>query len=523
MADTTKRDRQELPEPINTIWNALNSLPIAVGVIIILAILSAIGTLIPQEHLAQPPMGMTFDQMLIERFGLERFNLIDKLGLTHIYFTPYFFTLMLWLSVSAVVCTVRRIRNTYKQYVEPRVHRTARYFTSNNQAIVVEDTVPNAVEALKHQLHKEHFRTLEESDGESTNIYADKGYIQRWAVALIHVSVIILILGAVYGKIYGTEGYIRMPDGATKTLALDFARGKHRLVGPLVKAIPEHSYELKQKEFRIDYDRRIDLDDMLAELPEDMQFFYRHFVKDFVSELTISRNGQTVSREVKVNHPIRLGKLVLYQSGYQQLGYMVVDLNGVENEYALPTNMPFVITEDGPVRWEQAQAAGITSGRIFHVGSVKGGDLYVQGELTGKIGPMAVLEVMKRSGGEVSTDHVLITPDKAYEDTLDDLPVSIRMSEKMDNYSDFSYKLDPGIPVLYFGWILLTVGIFVSMYVGFTRAWFLVKDGRVFMLATGRGGITGAREMYLRWRDAVAKETPGERSEDDGKPAGGVI
>jgi len=503
MADTnTTEQKNELPEPINTLWTWLNSLPIAVGVIIVLTILSAIGTVIPQEHLAQPPMGMTFDGMLIERFGAQRYELIQKLGLTHIYFTPYFFALMLWLSVSAAVCTTRRIKTTIKQFNAPRVQHSRKFFANNKQAVVIEQTGSDAEQQLTSHLSKTGFRTKLEQEEGVTHIYADKGYIQRWAVAAIHVSVIILILGGVYGKIFGTEGYIRMPDGETKILTLDFSKGKHRIVKPLVDRIPKQSYELKQKEFRIDYDQRI-RDENQSHMPEDAQFFERHFVKQFISELTISRDGQSVKREVSVNHPIRLGKLVMYQSGYQQLGYMSVTREGEENEYPLPTNMPFVVTADGPVRWEQAQAAGITSGRIFHTRSVKGGDLYIGGELSGVIGPMCLLEVMKREGTDVSSQMHLITPDKAYEEVIDGVPLSIKMSTRMDNFSDFSYKLDPGIPVLYFGWILLTVGIFASMYIGFTRAWFRIEAGRVFMLSSGRGGVTAARELYLRWRDAI--------------------
>ena len=87
MAQQEQTQGAPLPDPFTLLWRWLNSLPIAIGVMLALAVLSALGTVIPQEHLAQPPAGMTFDAMLIERFGTARAGLVKTLGLHHIYFT----------------------------------------------------------------------------------------------------------------------------------------------------------------------------------------------------------------------------------------------------------------------------------------------------------------------------------------------------------------------------------------------------------------------------------------------------
>ncbi len=58
----------KLPEPFESIMAALNSLPVAIVVMLLLTILSALGTMIPQEHLARP-QGMTLEQMYAQKFG----------------------------------------------------------------------------------------------------------------------------------------------------------------------------------------------------------------------------------------------------------------------------------------------------------------------------------------------------------------------------------------------------------------------------------------------------------------------
>jgi len=497
------QQKQELPEPLNTIWKWLNSLPVAVGVIIVLAILSALGTIIPQEHLAQPPMGLSLEQMYIERFGAQKYGIIKQLGLTHIYFTPYFFVLLLWLSISAVVCTTTRIKNTFQAYSRPRIKHTPRFYGNAKQAVVLDNATPDATVKLEADLKARRYRVKTETDGDAVNIYADRGYVQRWAIAAIHVSVIILLAGAVYGKIFGTEGFVRMADNSTQTLRLDFMHGKHRLVAPLVSRLPVHEYELNQDSFRIDYDKRIELPSMFASVEPELQDYYRYFVKDYVSNLTVSRNGRSVSGEVKVNHPVRLGKLNIYQSGYQQRGYMLIEQNGEETEYPLPSGLWFVIGPNGPMTPEQAMSAGVMVAEAFFAEPLKAGTLYVGGEPQGEIGPMTILRTARMEDGAASQGR-LLTPDDTQQITIDGQPAVLRLSAKLENYSDFSYKLDPGIPALYFGWILMTVAITLAMYIPFGKVNLRVEPNRTFALVSGRG-IESAKQEYTRWRELLGK------------------
>ncbi|MDQ3023928.1 MAG: hypothetical protein M3R04_06040, partial [bacterium] len=57
------------PGPLELLWRALNSLPVAIFVMLALTLLSGLGTLIPQEHLAPQPPGMDFDAFMVQRYG----------------------------------------------------------------------------------------------------------------------------------------------------------------------------------------------------------------------------------------------------------------------------------------------------------------------------------------------------------------------------------------------------------------------------------------------------------------------
>jgi cytochrome c biogenesis protein len=528
MANAPARQRK-LPEPFHSLWEALNSLPIAIVVMLLLAILSALGTVIPQEHLARPAPGQTMEMMYFERFGVETYYtiplgkaalniptskhaLIESLGLKHIYFTPYFFVLLVWLSVSAIVCNITRFKRTVRQWREPTVVRGPKFFGGDKRSLEVEGLGPNAAAAVEQSFRRQGYRVVKKDEDGATHIYADKGFLKRWALVLLHFSILVLIFGGCYGKIYGVESYVRMADGEEKDLTLNLHEGKLEMVHWLLDRVPPLTFHLDQDHFRIDYDKKIKLPAMLEEmlasgmLSEDRVEYERYFVKDFVSQLTVSREGRSKTQEVKVNHPIKLDKLVLYQSGYVQEGYLNVEIDGESREYRFVPNVWMALGPNGLVPAENAMSMGGSgqySDHAFILMQVKAGDLYVGGEKQGYLGPMSIVEMADMTTGQQFAGR-LISPDQGFETEIGGTPVSVTMSTRVDDYSDFSYKRDPGIPILYFGWIAMIVGVSLAMYIPFSQAWVRISGSDAHILLTGRGGREDAAKLASQWNDILS-------------------
>lgn len=530
MATDVARQRR-LPEPLHSLWEALNSLPVAIVVMLLLAILSALGTVIPQEHLARPQPGQTMEQMYNARFGqatyyhlslgnatlnvpTSKHAWIKSLGLQHIYFTPYFFLLLVWLSVSAIVCNIMRFKRTVRQWKDPTIVRGANFFKNNKRSLEVEGMTSGAEKAIIDNFHHRGFRVFtEEQDGE-THIYADRGFLKRWALVLLHFSILVLLFGGVYGKIYGVESYVRMADKESKDLTLDLYKGKLPLVKPLLDKVKPLTFHLDQDHFRIDYDKKLELPTMLMKahesgmLSDDDLEYERYFVKDFVSQLKVSRNGHSVTQEVKVNHPIKLDRLNLYQSGYVQVGYLRVVIDGKADDYMFVPNTWVVIGPTGLVDVDQLMSMNADmsqySSDAFILKQVKAGDLYVEGKKDGYLGPMSIVNIANMQTGQTLGTQ-LITPDKGFDTTIDGKPVHVTMSTRVDDYSDFSYKRDPGIPILYFGWIAMIVGVTLAMYVPFTQIWIRVTGETAHLLMSGRGGIEDAHKLTSQWNDILNK------------------
>jgi cytochrome c biogenesis protein ResB len=529
------------PGPFELLWRALNSLPVAIFVMLALALLSALGTLIPQQHLNPQPVGMTYAEFLTSRYGAQRYELLHLLGFDRIYFTWYFNALLIWLAVSAVICNIVRWRTTLRLWKTPVVRRGARFFaadkrswqfaaasdtgTSAQGAVTQSDalaaaTPDEAVRAIAADLQQLGYRLrIEQEDtGEgarAVTLYADRGFAKKWALVLLHVALLILLAGGFYGAAVGVKGSIRIAEGETKTLTIDVAAGKYAWVQGWLQRLPKVTYELHEHNFRIDYGRKLLLESQYDNVPAELKEYFWYYVHDYISDLEVTRvfadgrRGKPRRGDVIVNHPLVYDKLVLYQSGYDQRGYLsVTDASGKSRElrlpdplysaetwYALtpdevvvrnPNNMQWVVPIDQGDNYalrpvEQSNVSPL----MFQVAqNVKSGDLYRHGEPVGKVSPMAIL-TLAAAGAPMEMGSLLLTDKTGFETMLGGQPVHVRLSAKTDDYSVFEYKRDPGSPVLFLGWLLLVAGIALTMYVPFTQLWLRAEPGSLAVLAIG--------------------------------------
>jgi cytochrome c biogenesis protein ResB len=554
--------------PFDLLWRALNSLPVAIFVMLALTLLSALGTLVPQEHLNPQPPGLSFAEFLTQRYGEEKFRVLHTLGFDHIYFTWYFNTLLTWLAVSAVICNIVRWRTTWRLWRTPTVRRGARFFLADKRSYIFSAggagtfvregrqtgvsappldagragatptveasalgnaTADEVATALEEDLRQLGYRVRREDDTRAeagaTTLYADKGFAKKWALVGLHVAILILLYGGFYGRAVGLNGDVRLRDGEQQTLTLDVTKGKYKWIQPVLQKLPKLSYGLHQHKFRIDWGRKLVLETELLKntaSAADLREYYWYYVNDYVSDLEVShdwhgplRKGrQTIRREVKVNHPLVINKLVVYQSGYEQHGYLLVSNGGQEKELRIPDALFgketwYGLTADGIVLWHperrrwfipiddgdevrmQFVEPGAVGQLAFMVAeNVKSGDLYKHHKKVGHIGPMAIFTLRPRDSMDPNAQGSLLltnerSPQHSFDVQVGRQTYNVRLSPKVEDYSVFAYKRDPGSPVLFTGWLLLVAGIALTMYVPFTQVWVRAEPGSLSMLALG--------------------------------------
>ncbi len=486
--------------PFNFLWKWLNSLPIAIYVMLLLAALNALGTVLPQEHLVGGMSELPIDQQYIQKYGQQRWEIIRMLGLHHIYFTPVFFISLVWLCVSATICNITRYKRTMREWKTPAVTRGPGFYKADRRSMEIAEPAAGSATEIAGLLENEGFRLRQETDDKGAQcIYGDRGFMQRWGMMVLHVAVLVLLFGGIYGSIFGNKGNVRMADGESKTLTLNLAAGKHPLVRWFLEKFPDRSYNLSQDRFRIDYGRKLVLPTVLQndeEFSADFQEYSHFFVKDYVSTLTAERNGVVVSREVIVNHPLVIDKLMLFQSGYEQNGFLAMDLQGAVTEELVPAEMWLSIVPDasGNPALARAEDNGGMSDKVFLLEKVKAGDLYIDGEKREFLGPLTVAHVQNLMTGELS--DMIIDTEQGFPMSFSGKPMLVRLSDRIQNFSIFSYKRDPGMPTLYIGWILMIIGIGVALYIPFHKVHVRIEGERAMFVVTGGrgGGLKGLKK-----------------------------
>ena len=94
----------------NPLLNFFSSVHVAVVILILLATISIIGTVLQQENIGDVGDNLRLYQQFFGDAGRAQraFDISEKIGFFNLYHTWYFYTLLLLLSTSLIVCSLRR-------------------------------------------------------------------------------------------------------------------------------------------------------------------------------------------------------------------------------------------------------------------------------------------------------------------------------------------------------------------------------------------------------------------------------
>ena len=271
-------------DPFTKIWKFFASVRLTIVLLLTLAATSIIGTLIPQN---QPPSDY------VNAFGAFLYRLFDVLGLFDLYHSWWFQTLMLMLAVNVLVCSIERLSATWQiifdRYPKFNISRFRRLRQQE------EFTADGSAEQLKtryQSIISRHFRfqRVEETQ-KGFAIFGEKGRWTRIGVYIVHLSVILMLVGAVIGSIFGFEGYVNIAEGdSVQSIRL-------RNSGHMLKL----SFAIRCDDF-------------------DVSFYDTGAPKEFRSSLTVLEQGKPVlSKDIIVNDPLHYKGISIFQSSYGEL------------------------------------------------------------------------------------------------------------------------------------------------------------------------------------------------------------
>ena len=274
---------------LEILFNLFRSLKLTIALLILLAILSIIGTIITQNATSAE---------YIQRYGINLYNVLNFFNLFDMYRSLWFRTILILLVINLITCSIRRIPGILNQVF--RGPETKELEDSMVRALPYVEKVRTSVpwkreEAVQFYL-KKWLRSPDRIETESSiTLYSEKGRFSRLGVPITHLSILIILIGGLLGSTYGFRGFVNILEG--ETVDHFFLRVKDEEVAkPL-------GFKVRCDDFSLTY----------YDLPGSKE---KH-VKEYTSILTILEDDKEVLKQtIQVNHPLRYKGLAFYQSSY---------------------------------------------------------------------------------------------------------------------------------------------------------------------------------------------------------------
>lgn len=446
-AQPTAMDRVDAA--LEGLWHLLTSMRVAMVLMIALAILALAGSLLVQmtaDQAADPAQHAQFIEMVRPKYG-GWVTLIDAVGLFNVFTSLLFRVLMAALSISLIACTVHRIPGAWRTATKPRIDVGPNFFehAPQREQIAVHATSAETLSAVQTVLGKRHYRMLTADDG-TVHLYADRFRFMAFASLAGHVSLVLILAGAIIG---GTFGY--------RNAQFVIAEGATLPTGT------EAGLSLK-----------------LIDFTDSWYTDVENLPSDYASQVELYKDGTKVAAQtIRVNEPLSYNGATYYQASYGSAAVVTVkDSTGkVVYDGGLPLDYSF---------GSDNRAGGVidlagTGNQIYVIGTNGTTDTLVQ--------PGQVLAEVVNPASSTTIDKGTI--DQGKTQTLGGYAVTFSRETK---YTVLSINRDPGQILVWLGALLL--------FGGFTLV-FLLPQRRVWARISTRGAVSVLSIASLGRRDAA--------------------
>jgi len=175
----------------------ISDLRVAIGLLLMIAIASAIGTAIPQGEL---------NSSYLERYdanpwlGVINGSTLLRLQLDHVYSSSWFLAMLAWLGLALILCSWRRQWPALKAALQWIDYKEPRQLSK----LAIAETIPSpdkgkGVETLAAHLNQQGWQVQQQPG----RLAARRGIIGRAGPLLVHVGLVLLMIGAAWGALAG--------------------------------------------------------------------------------------------------------------------------------------------------------------------------------------------------------------------------------------------------------------------------------------------------------------------------------
>ena len=420
----------------NSLWSFFSSVKLTITLFVLIVFVFIAATFLPSHDVVQ-----TFARQLSP--GASQIILFFRLS--DLYNSPLFYLLMTLLSLNLIICSVNRFPALWRQYKAPHFPETADSFDNLPQSLIITEAKEiNKIKLIVKSCLEKKYRSSEEANTERGSIlYVERGRFSLFGVYIIHLSILVMIAGAIIGSIFGLTADINIKEGETVNVA-NLTKGN----------------AIQQLNFSIRCDKFI------------VEFYENGTPKTYRSDLSFIKNGQVERRRtLLVNHPFTFDKFRFYQFSY-----------GVAPE------IKAIVTYT--VAGKKGGSMTLAAGDTFDLPERKarGFVLRVEENIM-HIGPAIKLKIVSQKKDIqfwvfqqfdqiIAMKPSLLTKMPMFNPGLfQPLVFSLNRIEQT-YYTGLHLVRDPGVPLVALGGLLMVAGLIVVFFIQYQRLWvFMEQEG----------------------------------------------
>jgi cytochrome c biogenesis protein len=376
-------------------------------------------------------------------------------------FHSWWFTLLLLsLALNLIACSVERLPRIWYlvRYPETRLDHVAglRFRTP---PVATSLTAGEIAERLRG---RKYHAVLSDA-----GVFAERGRYARFGVWVVHLSLLLILGGGIFGRLTAFEGVANVPQGGGEADAFierrpDGTQFRHKLVDQRGRPFLVRCDDFRLKEFEPGRPKAFE---------SDLRVFRKR---------PDGSTGEELARQtITVNHPLRYAGLTFYQASYQQLE------EGMRARVTVLDKATGAQVDRLVAPGEPIEAAEGLSYQVVDY----------QGDFNGQGPAVQVLRIEEPPGAQPQR-----TPDGRVQPSKDAKISSFfvfaqRPDFDRDNREDrFAFRFDrltpfyatglqiardPSTPVVYAGCFLLFFGIGIAFYTSHRRVWAQLREGKV--------------------------------------------
>lgn len=395
------------------IWSFFSSVRLSVVVLVLLALTSIIGTLIPQNQTAMYYF-QNYSEFIVKIFSV--FQLFDM------YHSWWFRFLVLILAMNITVCSLERLPNVLSIVRKKPTFDADRFRKYKGiQDLTVKGNAADRRDAYVSVVSKKFGSPTVVDDEKGFTVFSERGRYTRFGVYVVHASILFLILGSLLGSLFGYEGFVNIPEGEAKD-----------------------QINLRNSDATIDLGFQVRCDDF------EVTRYDNGAPKEYRSDLTIIDGGKEVlKKRIIVNDPLHYKGINFFQSSFGSIPGKNLTLSF--------TSKASGMVYEKKVKPDEAVELDENLGTFVLQGFLPSYPFMGQDLGESYIGALSV------DGKE--PEQIVLPLHFAMFDKMRKGSVSIGIvNYDSSEYTGLQVTRDPGVYLVYLGFILMIVGCYIAFF-----------------------------------------------------------